>query len=68
MKKMYLASPFFDSHELNIYKMVIAELRAKGYEVYVPQEHEIENAWEKPNFVWGGVSLLRICEPLTSAM
>ena len=54
MKKIYLASPFFDSHELNIYKMVIAELRGKGYEVYVPQEHEIENAWEKPNFVWGG--------------
>ena len=68
MKKIYLASPFFDSHELNIYKMVIAELRGKGYEVYVPQEHEIENAWESLISCGAERSLLRTCEPLTNAM
>ena len=53
MKKIYLASPFFNAMELLTYKDVIEELRGKGYEVYVPQEHEIENAWEMPNNAWG---------------
>lgn len=53
MKKIYLASPFFNSGELYYYSQVIKALRNKGYEVYVPQEHEIENAWDYPNCVWG---------------
>lgn len=52
-KKIYLASPFFNEKELNIYRDVIARLRAKGYEVYVPQEFEIENAWSISNREWG---------------
>ena len=52
-KKIYLASPFFNSNELPIYCQVIKALRDKDYEVYVPQEHEIENAWGYPNNVWG---------------
>ena len=52
-KKIYLASPFFNSNELAVYFQVIKALRSKGYEVYVPQEHEIKNAWDYPNNVWG---------------
>jgi nucleoside 2-deoxyribosyltransferase len=52
-KKIYLASPFFNENELSVYFKVIQALRSKGYEVYVPQEHEIENAWDYPNYVWG---------------
>ena len=53
MKKIYLASPFFNNMELLTYKNVIEDLRGKGYEVYVPQEHEIEDAWTMPNHAWG---------------
>jgi len=53
MKKIYLASPFFNSDELDVYYRVINTLRDKCYKVYVPQEHEIENAWNYPNNVWG---------------
>ena len=51
-KKIYLASPFFSEKELEVYRNVITQLRANDYEVYVPQEHEIENAWEKSNADW----------------
>lgn len=36
MMKIYLASPFFNEAELEIYRRAIALLRAEGYEVYVP--------------------------------
>ena len=42
-KKIYLASPFFNENELSVYFRVINALRDKGYKVYVPQEHEIED-------------------------
>lgn len=51
-KKIYLASPFFNPLELLTYKDVIESLRSAGYEVYVPQEHSIEGAWEMPNHAW----------------
>jgi nucleoside 2-deoxyribosyltransferase len=50
--KIYLASPFFSCEELTVYKAVINDLRAVGYEVYVPQENEIEDAWSLSNDVW----------------
>ena len=50
--KIYLASPFFTKEEVAIYRSVIDELRQAGYEVYVPQEHTIEDAWEKSNTEW----------------
>lgn len=50
--KIYLASPFFTKEEVAIYRSVIDELRQAGYEVYVPQEHTIEGAWEKSNTEW----------------
>ena len=50
--KIYLASPFFNNAELEIYKQVIQQLRGAGYEVYVPQEHSIEGAWDMSNTRW----------------
>lgn len=50
--KIYLASPFFSTEELAIYRNVIYDLRQAGHEVYVPQEHTIENAWDLSNKDW----------------
>lgn len=52
MKKIYLASPFFDATECYYYHRAIEALRSAGYEVYVPQEHSIEGGWEMPNEEW----------------
>lgn len=50
--KIYLASPFFNNAELEIYKQAIQQLRGAGHEVYVPQEHSIEGAWDMSNTHW----------------
>lgn len=50
--KIYLASPFFNTEEIAIYHNVINDLRNAGHEVYVPQEHTIENAWDLSNKDW----------------
>lgn len=52
MKKIYLASPFFNASELAVYKETISRLRCAGYKVHVPQEHEVENAWDYSNADW----------------
>lgn len=52
MKKIYLASPFFNEAELGVYKETIHRLRSAGYKVHVPQEHEIKNAWDYSNKDW----------------
>lgn len=52
--KIYLASPFFNAEEISIYHNVIQDLRVAGHEVYVPQEHTIENAWDLSNKDWAG--------------
>lgn len=52
MKKIYLASPFFNDDELTIYRSVIGQLRSAGYAVYVPQEHDIPDAWDLSNEYW----------------
>lgn len=51
-KKIYLASPFFNNDELVVYRNAILKLRNADYEVYAPQEHEIENAWDLSNEDW----------------
>lgn len=51
-KKLYLASPFFDATECYYYRLAIDALRSAGYDVFVPQEHSIEGAWEMPNEEW----------------
>lgn len=53
VKTLYLASPFFHEDELEVYADIIDYLRQGGYEVYVPQEHEIPDAWDFHNHIWG---------------
>lgn len=52
MKKIYLASPLFTEYERKKVQNVASTLRNTGYEVYVPMEHTIEDAWEMPNCEW----------------
>ena len=51
--KVYLASPFFNEKENKYYEEMIKILRDEGHDVFVPKEHEIPNAWDLPNAVWG---------------
>ena len=51
--KVYLASPFFNDEENRYYEKMIKMLRGEGHKVFVPKEHEIPNAWDLPNAVWG---------------
>ena len=51
--KVYLASPFFNDEENKYYEEMIKILRDEGHDVFVPKEHEIPNAWDLPNAVWG---------------
>ena len=51
--KVYLASPFFNETEINIYNKVIALLREEeNIDLFVPREHEIPNGWDMPNHQW----------------
>ena len=50
---LYLASPLFTNYEREMVKKVASMLRACGHQVYVPMEHQIENAWELSNAEWG---------------
>ena len=66
--KIYLASPFFNTEEVAIYRNVINDLRNAGHKVYVPQEHTIENAWDLSNKDWAeqvylnDIEAIRECE------
>lgn len=51
--KVYLASPFFNDEEKNVYRNVIDILRSQeNIDLFVPQEHTIPNAWDLSNRVW----------------
>lgn len=51
--KVYLASPFFNEEEIEIYDEVIGLLRSESdLDVFVPREHEIPGAWEMENRKW----------------
>lgn len=53
MKKVYLASPFFNKKERQSVNLIADFLRkSKGLDVYVPMEHTIPNAWALPNKDW----------------
>lgn len=52
MTKIYLASPLFTEHEREQVTTHANYLRSHGYEVYVPMEHQIENAWDLTNHEW----------------
>lgn len=61
MTKIYLASPFFTEKELVVYKQAISLLRNAGYQVYVPQEHTIPNAWDLSNQDWAQQVFVEDC-------
>lgn len=56
MKKIYLASPFFDEKEIERMEIVRDILRAKGLDVFVPNEHQNKHLefgskeWRKATF------------------
>lgn len=51
--KAYLAAPFFKEDELEVYHKVISFLReVEDYDLYVPMEHTIPNAWDMSNAEW----------------
>lgn len=51
--KIYLASPFFTIEERTRVKKVAEHFRNLDWDVYIPMEHEIEDAWNLPNHAWG---------------
>ena len=50
--KIYLASPL-DNDKRDSLKYAASFLRNKEFDVYVPMEHQIPNAWDYPNTEWG---------------
>lgn len=50
--KMYLASPLFNETERKTVQAIANHFREQGHEIYVPMEHQIENAWNLPNWLW----------------
>ena len=53
--KFYLASPLFNDEEKENVIKIAAVLRFRGHEVYVPMEHQIENAWDYPMNEWANL-------------
>lgn len=43
MKRIYLASPFFNAYELSCVQRAEAILQARGFEVFSPRLHEVRN-------------------------
>lgn len=52
-KRFYLASPFFEGEARENAMKVSEWFRSEGYEVFVPMEHKVPNAWDLPNHEWG---------------
>ena len=50
--KIYVAASLSEDKRPIMYKTVNV-LRERGYDVYAPIEHVIENAWDWPNSEWG---------------
>lgn len=52
-KRFYLASPFFETDARANALEVSEMLRGKGFEVFVPMEKKVPNAWGLSNSDWG---------------
>lgn len=50
--KIYLASPFFNEREIENISQAVEILKRKGYEVFVPMEHDVENKENLTNPQW----------------
>lgn len=51
-EKIYLASSMSKEHRMDIWKAATV-LRKTFRDVYVPMEHQVQNAWDYPNNEWG---------------
>lgn len=49
---IYLAAPWFNHRELDIYNKILNKMRSIGLEVYAPMEHIIANADNLSNEDW----------------
>lgn len=50
--KIYLSSGFFTSETKAKVEEIAQELRNRGHKVFVPMEHQIENAWDMSECKW----------------
>ena len=52
MYDVYLAAPLWTAKQKERIASLAEVLRREGYSVFVPMEHEIEDAWDMPQHEW----------------
>lgn len=52
MYDVYLAAPLWTAEQKERIASLAEALRQEGYSVFVPMEHEIDNAWGMPQHEW----------------
>lgn len=52
MYDVYLAAPLWTAEQKKRIASLAKTLRREGYSVFVPMEHEIDNAWDMPQNEW----------------
>lgn len=52
MYDVYLAAPLWTAEQKERITSLAEVLRREGYSVFVPMEHEIEDAWDMPQHEW----------------
>ena len=52
MYDVYLAAPLWTPEQKKRIASLAETLRREGYSVFVPMEHEIDNAWDMPQNEW----------------
>lgn len=50
--KIYMAGAFFRPETKTKIDSLVEQMREHGYDVYVPQEHTVPNAWEMSQEDW----------------
>lgn len=50
--KVYLAGAFFRPETKSKIDSLVEQMRGHGYDVFVPQEHTVPNAWEMSQEDW----------------
>lgn len=53
--KVYLAAPFFNARQCEIYDKVVKMLRKRNptIDLFVPRDYKVPDAWSLPNWEWG---------------
>lgn len=52
MYDIYLAAPLWTAEQKKRILSLAESFRQEGYSVFVPMEHEIDNAWDMPQNEW----------------